>query len=414
MNTQYYLFIGILLILLNSCSKTTVIDLPDQEIPCVFCPPDTLFKNIDTLWTAKPTAGNSFYDKGIFSEGDMVIVTGSTNTFTFVNAYSKSTGILMWERKFSQRYFSSAVLENGNLVLQSWKDILLIEVQSGTVIHDYKQAVDNVAHTFGQLLGNYYYYTRVNNNESKAWLVRSHISDFSQWETVYELNRGEETGGSRPNIESYNLWIHPETNDSIILFQHRMAFPDRVDIVAWNHRKKNILWRHNHISPIRNSSYKQIMILKDKAYFSASSVFYCFDMRTGEIIWKFDHPSGINSMLYYSPVYAESENAIILKDDGDMLFSFDADTGEVNWSFNNRGASSVSAGSPVYHNGVVYYCTAGKLFAVVAATGKVLLRESSSIDIYNFRGDLALDRDNDILYAMDGRRIYAIKTLEPN
>ncbi len=397
-----------------SCSKTTITPIPDPD-PCYGCEiQDTLFKNIDTIWSTELFGESSIANDGIFVDGEKIVFSGSFSLSSFVSVYNKSTGIKLWERMNDIEHYPSANLINGNLVLQNRTRITHFNTNSEFPINDFQQTNDKASNPYGELIGNYYYYSRRASNDTKSWLVRTKITDFKNWETIYTLERGEDTGGSRPQIQSYNLWVHPETGDSIILLQHRMAFPDRVDIVAWNHSKKENLWRHDHISPIKNSSNKQIMILKDRAYFSASSVFYCFDMRSGDIIWKFDHPSGINSMLYYSPVYAENENAIILKDDADRLISFDADTGEINWNFTNRGASSVGAGSPVYHNGVVYYCMAGRLYAVVAATGKVLLRESSSIEIYNFRGELAVDRENDILYAMDGRRIYAIKTLEPN
>src|SRR5690606_1345264 len=130
----------------------------------------------------------------------------------------------------------------------------------------------------GQLLSDDYYATLRSTDDQKSRLIRTSFDDFDNWKTVYQLNRGSETGNSIPNIQSYNLWINPNSGDSILIFQHRMAIPDRVDVVAYNLRTLEIEWKHENLTKNGNSNHQQIFIHDNKAYFGGSLTFYCFDM----------------------------------------------------------------------------------------------------------------------------------------
>lgn len=404
-----YLIIFILALILDSCSQSTYTDVPREE-PCHICEADTLFRNIDSLWTADLVSQYGVSFKGIFSEGNNVIITGAQDYHSFVYAFDKITGERVWDLKIDHNYFASAVHNNGNLVLQSYKRVVLVDVINGRVVHDYTQESNKAGNTFGQLLGDHYYYTRSTLDEGKSWVVRSHVSDFQNWEAIYFLKIGEDTGGSRPNIQSYNLWVDPETGDSIIVMQHRMAFENRVDLLAWNMTKKKLIWKHDRISPSGNSANAQIKIFNGKAYFCADTIMYCVDIKTGNILW-FHREGGI---MFNDPIYAEKEGAIILKLTSDKVISFDESTGNILWESNSLGHTSVDAGQAVYHNSIIYLCTSHRLHAMSAITGKLLVREKSSIyGSLGFTGEVAIDHERGILFASDNKKIFAIKTLEP-
>ena len=190
---------------------------------------------------------------------------------------------------------------------------------------------------------------------------------------------------------------------------------NRVDVVAWNMDKKEVVWRHDDLTALGNSNHQQITLHDDKAYFAGATAFYCFDMFTGEILWQFDHPSGINSFLFYRPVIAEDENLIIVKDGGGRFRGFDLETGNVRMFNEGSGHSTVSSGSPIYHDGIIYFTERSRLYAVRVATSETLWEESSSgipLGPKTFQGELAIDRERGILYATSSDRLFAIRVYE--
>lgn len=399
----------LLVCLLSSCEKN--IPCPDPD-PCIDMPCDTsmLMGKLDTLWTTHIQDDRSIIsNEGIFYKEEQVLLVGSTSTNGFVSSFGADTGKKRWEwDEISVSHFSSSFIHDSKMIVQNREDIGSINLMNGLSETIYQLTEHRASNTYGQLLGSHYYFTIRTLDDSKAWIVRSNVNDLNVWETVYTLERGQATGGSRPQIQSYNLWVHPQTKDSILIFQHRMAFPDRVDVVAWNMTKEETVWQHDDLTRLGNSNHQQIFMLQDKAYFGGGTAFYCFDMFSGNIVWEYEHPSGINGFGLYKIIYAEKENSIIVKDAGTSIFAFHPDSGNIKWNTNHGGGG----GSPAYHDGFIYFTSFALLYCVQASNGILLWSERSSripLGQTSFGGDVAIDTVGRVLYATDDNELFAIK-----
>ncbi len=299
-----------------------------------------------------------------------------------------------------------------SISIQNRGRMALINGTSGSTFKIHTES-GSVGNPFGHILGDHYYYTWRDAQDTVAKLLRSHITDFQTWDTVYTVTKSE-VGGSRPNIQSYNLWVNPETGDSILVFQHRMSSPNRVDVVAWNMTQRRVEWRHDNLTKIGGSSTAQFYILGDRAYFAGGTAFYCFNIHTGNIDWSHDHPSGINGFILYEIAYAVDEHLLIVKDGGDLLYAFRPETGQIAWQTKDAGQSSSAAGSPSYHEGIIYYCTFSRLYAVRADTGQVIWSERSPNRVTQptFSGTVAIDPERGLLYACDRYFVMAIRLPE--
>lgn len=397
------------LALMQSCSKNNI---TVEEDPCPGCIIDTLFKNIDTLWSVDMPGEFGVPYKGIFSEGDLVIFVGEYENYIFVTAYNKQNGEKVWEWLKQEITYFHITLDNGVLVLQNLSSVIAIDARTGILINEYISLDEDLRHYGGFVLGDYFYHSRGSNNDSLQTVLRTHVSDFENWETIYTINRGEDTGGSSLRIESFNLWIDPATNDEILLMQYKFHDSKAGKLVAWNLTKGEIEWEFEDFIPNYKSNPHQILVENNKAFFTDGSKYYCFDMSTGGNLWQFEHPSGTYPMLHLQATYANQENALIVKDDFNGLISIDASTGNMLWMEIDRGDRLSVSGSPVYHDGIVYYMAEWKLWAADAENGDLLLSQAGNHNItQSFRGDIAIDYDRSVIYTSTRRNIYAIKTI---
>ena len=408
--------ITIVSILLSSCCKDDTCDLPKD--PCELNPcNDTtgmLMGKLDTLWTEKIQGiTGSVVTKNLFIENSDVILGGSGSMNAFVMKFQSQNGNEMWRWISEEKSFPVSHLHKNQLILQNEIDIYAVTSTQGILERQFREPLNSAAHSYGQVLGNYFYFTIRSKDNVQAWLIRSHVSDLQNWDTVYHLKSDEAINFNRPNIQSYNLWLDPISGDSILIFQHRML--NRVDVLAWNMSKREVKWRHDDITNLGNSNHQQILIYDNKAYFGGGTTFYCFEIISGQILWKYDHPSGINSFMLYNPVVAEDEKLIVVKDAGGEFRGFDLMTGTVRMFSAGSGSSTASSGSPIYYKGVVYFTERGLLYAIRATNGSLLWSERSSrhpMGSTSFQGELAIDRERGILYATDEDELFAIRVIE--
>jgi len=395
-----------------SCTK----DDPIAGYPCIDKPCDSinLNWNLDTLWTYnKMTNGDGSSSYGIVYDNGTLYLNSESVT-VILSSYDALNGEIKWIRDdINLPAFGSFFIYNDFIFAQSRSSqIFKLDKTTGHTISIYKENDGYASHSYGQIIGEYYYYTKRSNDDSKATLLRSKIEDMETWEVVYELSRGPETGGSRPQIQSYNLWLNPINGDSILVFQHRMALPNRVDLVGWNMNHKRIDWRLDNLTSDGNSNHNQILVIGDKIYFGGSTAFYCVDPENGDIVWKYDHPEGMGAFMYLNPVLAVNENALIIKSNSKYLFSLDINTGHPNWITESTGNFTLGASSPVYLDGIVYLKNRNELFAIRASDGEVLYRQrSSSIPLgeTSFVGEIAVDKEQKIIYATNRHKLFAIR-----
>jgi len=240
-----------LIIFWSSCTET-INELPpcNNTDPCAedACQPqncieDTTFVGLDTLWKTDMEGGNI---KDMFIDDESIYVNVLTNNSFYIASYSRNTGELNWKYSNELGSISSMVLYNNKIICQRWNTVLCLSTETGNEISNHSIDIARASSTYGYLLENYYYTCMRTSDESEEYLLRSNINDLVSWEVVYTLNRSD-VNGSRPNIESTNRWLNPLTQDEILIFQHRMSFPARIDLVAFNLTADSILWWHKDI-----------------------------------------------------------------------------------------------------------------------------------------------------------------------
>ncbi|TVR89836.1 MAG: hypothetical protein EA411_01510 [Saprospirales bacterium] len=377
--------------------------------PCTDDPSPSKIGLLDTLWSVP--IGDRYVGTNHIEVIDGVVYL-SVGASIFAYDALSSEELWRWEDPDLGKHLSFNICRNGKtLILQNWSTIASVNLKTGATVKRYTEIEDGYnGAPRGALLGDHYYFVKERSNRSLAIIRRSHKDDLKNWEDLYVLKQGEDTGGSRPNIESYNLWVNPTNGDSVLVFQHRMSIPNRVDVVAFSLNSREILWRHNDINGSGNSNHQQMLVMNDKAYIMAGEVVIAYDMFSGEVVWKhYAHDLALRFM-FHKFSYAESINAILVKGNSPRLYGLDPETGAKNLYIEEAGRYSLGAGSPVYHNGIIYYTTYAQFTAARAATGEILWEEDSSMS-YNsgFNGDIGIDEENGLLFAADGYYLYAIR-----
>ena len=404
-----------MLFLFISCEKDLLPDPVDcPSPPCSDEPAPNKLGVLDTLWSV-PISSNSYRaTEHLKLIDDVVYLSSGFN----VVAYNKNNGDKLWEW-FDENYNTIAhtfevCIEENQAIVQNRTRIAKIDLSSGTTVKTFRQNIPEYsAMPRGALLGNYYYYSPLRHDRAQSNIVRSHKNDLQNWETLYELIQGEDTRESWAFTESYNLWVNPSNGDSVLVFQHRMAVPDRVDVVAFSLNTREILWRHNDVNTSGNSNHQQMLVMNDKAYIMAAEVVIAYDMFTGEVVWEHFDRNRTISFMFHKFEYAESIDALIVKGASPRLYALDPETGEEKLFIEEAGANSVSAGSPAYYDGIVFYITGSYFHAMRVATGEMLWKERSFMNTNSgFNGDIAIDEENGVLFAADGYYLYAIRAFE--
>jgi hypothetical protein len=402
---------GVCLALMTGCTKPPV--EPCDPMPCDSIP-DTRLGLLDTLWTTNidPQTRISL-NFGTFYQNGHVLIGYSPDP--------SSAGLLIVnpDNPTSKNYFITQNVDNfgsmhpvpdrQEMILQTsgWSSRIGIPDAEHKQQHQFTLGWSS--NTFGSVIGQYFFNSRRSENHDTCYLIRASVDDLTRWDTVYTLVQGLQTGDSRPNVQSYNLWIHPQTGDSILVMQHRMAFPTRADVLAFNLSKREVVWKHENLTPDGNSNHQPIFIHDNKAYFGGSKVFYCFDLITGKILWTFDDPEGKTTFMIHKTDFCPTTNSIIVRAGGN-LYSFIPNTGSLNWSVFIDGDSS--SGSPSVYNGIIYITSNLKVMAIRASDGKILWREFENGPKWgtpSFRGDIAIDPERKCFYVVDRLRLYAIK-----
>jgi outer membrane protein assembly factor BamB len=401
------------LILIGGCCKDDIcLSTPD---PCAIEPcgdSSKLMGKLDTLWTIKLLeSGKSPGDqRSIHIQKDHIFLTYSNAPIGMIASYDASqNGKRLWLFNQGERGFISSFISNDGKILinKTWSKRISIDLFTGEPKELFKS--NSASSPRGILIGDYLYYDETENEERIAHLRRSPILNLSETETVYTLTN-DIIKNDKKSIESVNLWMHPQSGDSILIFQHRMALPNRVDVVAWNLSKSELLWKRENVTRDGNSNHQQIFLHDNKAYFGGSVTFFCFDMFTGDIVWQYEAPSGQTPYMITKPTYAESVNAIILVG-GEKMTAHDIRNGRIIWQVDSPG--SINSGSPIYHDKIIYTTISGGLLnAYRAINGQVVWSERSSktpFETTSFRGEIAIDREKGILYVTDQDELFAIK-----
>jgi len=424
MKSWSHLFI--LFCLWASCTEP-IDDIPpcNEANPCAEdacqpenCVEDTTFVGLDTLWKTDMEGGNI---KHLLMDDDNIYANVLTNNSFYIASYSRNTGKLNWKYSNELGSVSSIVLDNRKIICQRWNTVICLNTETGDEISNHSIDIARSSSTYGYLLKDYYYTCMRKSDESEEYLLRSHVDDLVTWEIVYTVNRND-VNGSRPNVESTNHWENPLTQDEILLFQHRMSFPARIDLVAFNLTADSILWWHKDIDENANSNIRQITISQGRAYFQGTSKLRCFDIATGDLIWETNYGPWNQGGKFFaagSIVFTASEEIMVIKY-GSGLLALNALTGEELWDKNDDDIRNVSSFFMTMYNDIVFFTHpgnglsySGPLWAIRASDGEEIWMKSTDFTTTgDFNGPVLIDEERLLFYTRHEGNLIAFRMPE--
>ncbi len=394
--------------------KDAGVDIPCSEDPCAFdaCEPqdceqsrDSTFMGLDTLWASKPgqIVGSI---KNIAQSDEYIFLNLILPQGYEIQCFSKHDGKRVWKYdEYPVGWFGDMHYDpiSDRLIMQSWNTIVVIDPNNGeSILHMevFEDRNRSGGGAFGKLLDGYYYLPMETNNRTVGGAVRSKTTDLQNWEWAYKITQSE-MDGIEPSTDSYNLWIHPETGDKILMLQHRMSFPSkRIDLVAYNMTADSMYWWHKDIEPVGNSNIRQIQIFKDRAYFQGSRTIHAVNMIDGSYQWKYDGGESDFSCCH-SIIYANNENLIVdnyTRDSEDSgLMAWDAVNGSVQWVTNVKNYQA--EGKEYYKSFVIQ---ADGYLRVYHAGSGILIKELADTEKLSGFGGVLIDEDKEILYTLHG------------
>jgi len=210
--------------------------------------------------------------------------------------------------------------------------------------------------------------------DTASYFVRANIQN-GVWDTLFVLKIAD---GYRPNLMPPSLWISP-LGDSILIFQNRQwnfpASDGRIDLLAYNLKTRLFEWTTKDFDVVGNSNIEPPLIYDNKIYFQGEKKLYCFDAATGNNIWSWSVPLGIDNIMQANLLVAEGK--IFVKPNNERsLYGLNPNTGQVLLNIGNAGSGQCVMS---YYNGIIYYASGGngKLCAIRPSTQEVIWNDYS-------------------------------------
>jgi outer membrane protein assembly factor BamB len=366
---------------------------------------DSTFLGLDTLWASKPNLIKGFVKQMVQSDQyiflNLILPQGYD-----VQCYSKEDGSLQWNfNSYPTEWLGDMHFDiySDRLILQDRNTIISLNPYNGEKITQksvFEGEQRSRTGAFGKLLDGYYYTPMEINNRTVGGAVRSKTTDLQNWEWAYRITQSE-VDGIEPSTDSYNLWIHPETGDEILLLQHRMAFWEkRIDLVAYNMTADSMYWWHKDIEPQGNSNIRQIQIFKDRAYFQGSNTIHAVNMIDGTYQWKYEDTEK-SFVCCHNIVFDEAANVVVdnySNIDQSGIMAWDADNGTVKW--NNTQENNYQAEDKIVFEGMLLQAD-GSLDKYIISNGRLEFALSDTERWLGF-DQLIIDKKKQVLYTLFG------------
>ncbi len=223
-----------------------------------------------------------------------------------------------------------------------------------------------------------------------------------EWQPVITFNQKDDYGvGLELPVVSTNV-----DGDTILFFQNRQyryyAPRNRIDFYAYNMTKRHMVWEKIDISPEVSNKERAVMDqVNHRIFFISRYSVFCWDMETGEEIWRTD----LDYAGLLSSDYLYHEGKLITVTDQGFLIAFDADTGQRLY-YQKKGGCCVS--NIKVHKDKIYYSDTD-LFVSDLNTGKTIWQYNED---GGFNGSPVFDDEKGLMYIMSRYYIYALKIPE--
>lgn len=393
-----------------SCEKV-------QSIPPEF--PEEVMDTIPYIWKVPYSSiarAEGSIDPVIY-DNKVLISDRRIFEYEILKMFDGLTGELLWEWN---DYISGSgnisngidlpVKENQLFFTANFREIYALNLENGQVDWKYLEEESTNSYPRISLFNDYLYYNvgQVGPDpspfDSIIHLVRTPVDGFTQWDTVYTEIEG---GDKLPRF------IHPQgykndKGEEIIVFVYDLADINatlgEAYFLAYNLTQDTLVYRTG--SWDRLASVRLPLIHEDRAFIALQRTFNCFDLATGELIWKQEFDGGINNLI--TAEYEVYEGTVIVKMSNNDLYAFKISDGSIVWHIPNAG---IVASRLKIYDGIVYY-VGDKLRAVKASTGEVIWAYDSSFAPHFDGHGVGINPDLGYLYTTDGVYLYAIPLIE--
>ncbi len=406
MRSLIFLF-GLLFML--SCHK--------EPIPCDVpeCNSDTILDkgSIKLLWVSEinPNGNRTFAD--LYLKNENLIINNNFNTPVANILYFDTTSKeVKWEwNEVDSEYYQTFTFDNNDIFIKEQRGLYSIDIESG--ITNWSLVDTVVLNPRGALLGDYFYlcswvntpvslsianFRRVNKIEGQAWetLLTFDKVDFDNFSTVFE---------------SPNLWMHPNTNDSILIIPVRMVEFDRnlrrSDLIAFNLNTREIMWQVEDFTPI--VSVDQPIIHNGHVFVKNTREIFAFNLMNGSLVWK--HTETNQWANYGGGRLQVIDDKLVLGEiSGSVVYALDPMTGNVIWRHEKDFGFATCKSDIVHYKNYIIIANFDKLDVFDVRDGKYVYMVRNTVR--RFRGRMALDEANRKLYVPEESQIVAYELPE--
>jgi outer membrane protein assembly factor BamB len=301
--------------------------------------------------------------------------------YEYLKGLNAKTGATIWSWNplwAGETYSRNAKLSKDNyLALTHWGPLYSIDINTGINFWALNNSTDYTNGSPQIALINDYIYEAHNAKGTinpASYMTRADIRT-GKFDTLFVKHMDNEYS---TRLYPPSLWIS-ETGDSVLIIQNRQwnfpASDGRIDLVAFNLKTRNIVWEVKDFDSIGNSNVVPPLIYDNKIYFQAQKNLYCFDAKTGNILWNWSVPKNYDDLLHANLIIAEG--LLFVKPNNETnLYGINPNTGQVSKAFIDVGTGQ---GTMEYYNGIIYYSSAGtgKLFAIRISTGEIIWHHDS-------------------------------------
>ncbi|MCO6459977.1 MAG: hypothetical protein J5I59_01120 [Saprospiraceae bacterium] len=428
------MFIFVLMTLMSmGCTKEPMpspCKLPDcsDTTKWVFDPPDSMGV-MPVLWyklAHGPDTSGSY--QWCFATEDGVVLVNEyeeDQNVPYVRFLDRETGEekWYWDGIKTDSYSDIQFLPDREiLMVKDWRKNAVLDVRTGKEMMNVSlpSVPEMLNSPQGRILGNYFFtfiMRRWNNSigtTDYSFVMRTRIDDGLHWDTLYTLN-DYEISGYTPDFSNVELWMHPQTGDSIILINNRLFHwenyqkgkpintLERSDVIAYNLSKRKVEWTIDSICKV-SQLYEQFHIVKNSAFFSSNDRGTAvINLLNGKII-KEDIPAGIHLL--------DTVNNELIGRGAERIYRFD-EFGNIVKSFDFPDYVNLN-GMELFEGYLYFSSYYGDLYVVNATTGKIVFQHFSIAmfvpqSVLGMRGRASVDRKHRLLYCSDLWGTYCLK-----
>jgi outer membrane protein assembly factor BamB len=306
-------------------------------------------------------------------------------------------------------------IEN-QLMFLGKKKFYFVDFDSGNTLYDYYLPEDlGTPRAFFQVFGNIALTGTSYNTfqpDAAAHLLISRPLSSPFPDTVYSFYN---TDGYKPSVPVTGVYIS-EVGDTMLLFQNRQfrtdPYDDKIDLYHFNLTADTLVWVLEDFVEDGNSNVRAPIVHDGMVFFEGGRAVYGINLEEGKVVWKKEF--GVPTSFHLSSNLLVVNDILIVNPEMAAVFGVDPKTGEVIWMNDTIEEGPTPM---VEHEGIVYFTSGVKLYAINGTTGETIWDEYSpnrfNIDVGSFfPQEVAIDPVKRIVYVSDRYMLHAIKMPE--